>query len=128
MTVKPSKIRFNIVEQNSIDYEQAKKDYINGIRGNRLRNKHQIGRSQYIRLLTRFKDDGVPVPLRRTPINEKQHYNPKNYSRVLGKGNPAFQVVKTIKGKKHTFGNYKTEAEAQIRVNELRQNDWDGLL
>ena len=123
-----NRIRFNIVEQSCINYKKKKKDYIDGISGNRLKNKHQIGNSQYKRLLKRFSEDGVSVPLRRTPTSEKPRFNPKNYSRVLGKGKPFFQVSKTIKGKKYTFGNYRTEALAQKRVRELRASNWNGLL
>lgn len=123
-----NQIRFNIIEQDGLDYEQAKQDYLKGIKGVNLQRKHGIGISQYTRLLDRFRDDGIPVPKYKQPVSSKSHYNPKNYGRVLGKGKPVFQVSKTIKGKKYTFGNYKTEALAQKRVKELRASNWEGLL
>lgn len=121
-------IVFKVVDGDYIDYDQAKQDYINGIRGDKLMNKHQMGRSQYKRLLTRFHEEGIPVTLRRTPILEKDHYNPTNVHRVLCKGITYWVVKKRIKGKVYYYGYFTSKAEAEKRAKELKENGWDGLL
>ena len=121
-------MKFNIKEQSTIPYNEIKEDYLKGYRYPYIHQKYGCGRSQYGRLLQRFKDDGVDVKLKRTPTKNKAHYNPTNIHRRLVKGIPYWVVTKTIKGQTHYYGNYKKLAEAEQKRNELKQNNWEGLL
>ena len=121
-------ISFNIVDQDTIPYEKVKQLYIKGYRYPYFHENYGIGRSQYFRLLLRFQEDGVSVPLKRTPVSDKAHYNPSNIHRRLVKGIPYWVVTKVINGETHYFGNYKNRAEAEQKRNELKQNNWEGLL
>ena len=117
-------MEFNIVESKTLNYEEVKQAYLNGIRGNRLRKKFGIGRSQYTRLLNRFREDGIIIPKKgNVAINN----TPKYYYNNICNGIPYWTVSRTINYKHHYFGHYKTEAEAQQRVKELQENNWDGV-
>ena len=118
-------LNFRVVEQETVPYETLKQAYLNGIRGKKLMEMYGMGSSQYTRLLRDFREDGIVVPRRgNTSINE----NTKWYSHQ-GFGRYTYWVVKrTINGQKYTFGRYKTEAEAQKKVEELKKNNWNGLL
>lgn len=121
-------MEFKVIEQRTADYNALKQDYINGFRYPHFHSQYGVGRSQYRTLLQRFADDGVEVKLRRTPIYEKPHYNPKHISRRLVKGIAYWTVTKWINGELHYFGNYKSKAKAEQRVKELKQNNWNGLM
>lgn len=120
-------MNFKIVEQDTINYEQAKQDYIKGLRHNNFCEKHGIGKSQYLRLLKRFQEDGVPVNMKRTPIHKKKHYNPTNVYRFLSKGIGYWRVSKIINGKTHYFGTYKSKAKAEKKARELKDNNWEEI-
>ena len=47
---------------------------------------------------------------------------PKYYSR---RPNGSFQILKQIDGERFYFGTYKTEEEAQRRVEFLKEHNWD---
>lgn len=57
---------------------------------------------------------------------EKLSRKPKYYTFI--KNENAFQVQRFIGGVKVYFGYYRTEDEAKARVEELKNNNWDGLL
>lgn len=116
-------ITFNIVEQEGLDYEEAKTAYLNGIKGMRFRKMFGIGTSQYTRLLERFREDGIPI----TPIGGVYRGKPKNYY-CINVQYGYWVVCKWFNRKKHYFGMYKSEAEAKARVEELKKNNWNGLL
>lgn len=118
-------MNFKIVEGVSLDYDEAKKAYLNGIRGVNLRKMFNIGSSQYQRLLTRFREDGIIIPRKGNVSVGKQ---PKYYYRNLCKGRSYWTVSRTINWKRHYFGHYKTQAEAKAKVKELEANNWEGLL
>ena len=113
-------MQFRIIESEGINYEQAKKDYMNGLHGQKFRDKYNLGTSAYVGLLKQFREDGVCI------YNNKMdakyyYYNKKNDSydvrrRIGGNGNM-----------KH-FGSYKTEIEAINRVDELNKNNWEGFI
>lgn len=115
-------MNFNITDGDTIDYEQAKQDYINGLRSKSFRKKYNIGASAYGSLLKRFREDGIEVHVRgkyKTPTAKYYHYN---------KVSNHYVVTRKVKGKSFYFGYFLTEKEAQARVEELKQNNWEGLL
>lgn len=117
-------LSFNIVEQKQVDYDAVKQDYLNGIIGMELREKHGLGGSAYLRLLKRFREEGIPVPNKSPKKSRKCKY----YYREFKRGKPYWSVRKWINGEVVWFGGYWTEAEAKQRVKELRENNWEGLL
>lgn len=122
-------MNFNLIEQETIDYDAVKQDYINGLRSKELHRKYGIGGSQYQRLLNRFREDGVEIKGSwKKPVSEKAHYNPTYIHRNISRGICYWHVKRWIKGKVHYFGNYKTHALAEQRVAELESNNWEGLL
>ena len=116
-------ITFNIVEQKGLDYEEAKKAYLDGVKGMRFRKMFGIGTSQYKRLLERFREDGIPVHQR-----GGVYYGTPKYYYCTKEREDYFIVCKWINRKKHYFGFYNSEEEAKARVEELKKNNWNGLL
>ena len=105
-------LNFKIVEQKEVPYETLKEAYLNGLRGDRFREKFGMGTCQYTRLLRDFREDGIIIPKRgKTAINKEIRW----YSHE-GSANYDYYVVKRIvNGKRHIFGRFKTEAEAKHR-------------
>ena len=99
--------------------------YLKGIRGARLRKKFGIGTSAYRRLLQEFREDGITIAHRgRVRVNSKpKYYYVANYG-----GHRYWVVRRTINWKVYNFGHFKSEAEAQQKVQELEANNWEGLL
>ena len=118
-------MNFKIKEQNSIDYEEAKKAYTSGIKGNKFRKMFNLGSTAYNNILKEFRAEGIPVKNSKPPKVKRE---PKHYQRNLSKGISYWTVTKMINGKLHYFGHYKTKAAAQQRVQELKANNWEGLL
>jgi hypothetical protein len=118
-------MNFNIIDGDYFDYDKAKEAYLKGIRGNNLRKKFGIGRSQYVRLLKRFREDGIIIPHKG---NVQINNAPKYYYNHICNGYSYWTVSRTINYKLHYFGHFKTEAEAQQRVKELEENNWEGLI
>lgn len=77
-------------------------------------------------MVNELKNVGWNVDCLPVEFQNKLSRKPKYYSFV--KNENAFQVQKVIDGKKVYFGYYKTEEEAKARVEELKNNNWDGLL
>ncbi len=117
---------FNIIEQKTINYDDLKKDYCNGLRFNELKKKYGVGNSQYQRLLNRFREEGITIT--GSWKKPKKYYNPEYIYRVLTKGICYWTVKRTINGKQISFGTYKNRALAEQRVKELNENNWEGLL
>ena len=119
-------VNCRIIEEDYVDrYAEMKEAYLNGIRGARLREKFGMGRSAYKRLLNEFREDGVTISHRgRVKVDSKpKYYYPATY------GTYRYWVVRrTINWKVYNFGYFKSEAEAQQKVRELEQNNWEGLL
>ena len=118
-------MEFRIVEQKSINYEAVKQAYLNGIRGRKLMDMFGIGSSQYTRLLRDFREDGINVPRQgHCSINK-----PAKWYTCESYGKYTYYVVKrVINGKRYVFARFKTEKEAINKVEELKQNNWDGLI
>lgn len=89
-----------------------------------IREKYDITSRKWLRdVLPVLKEWGVP--LRGHSSTKRTARKFKNYYlTVEGK----FRVGKTINNKHYSFGEFKTEEEAEARVNELRENNWDGLI
>lgn len=51
-----------------------------------------------------------------------------NYKHYYKTRNGGYKITKYINGKEHWFGSYKTEKEAQERVEELKKNNWDNMV
>ncbi|MBR0059629.1 MAG: hypothetical protein IJP99_10685 [Methanobrevibacter sp.] len=118
-------MNFKIVDGNPIDYEEVKKDYLNGIVSKALCKKHNIGTSQYLRILKRFREEGV---IGKGRIYRNGVTNPKWYrTTTSSNGTKSYEVRRMFNTKMYTFGRFKTEEEAQARVEELKSNGWDGL-
>ena len=124
-------MNFNIVENadDEYDYEAIKKDYANlSIPVKEIRDKHGLSAAKWYRIVKQFKAEGMP--LRNKYTHAPREYNShalsaKNYTKnKIGK----FVVAKRIKGKHHYFGTYETEQEAIARVQELRENGWNGFI
>lgn len=118
-------MNFNIVEKKESSYEDMKEAYLNGIRGKQLREMFDIGSSAYTRLLKEFREDGIIVPHRG---NNKINKPIKNYYYRVINGIGYWVVSKKINYKTYYFGHYHSKAEAEERVKELKQNNWEGLL
>ena len=126
-------VEFNIVESTlNEDMEEAiRQDYLNGLRGTGLMQKHNIGRSRYCRLLKEFREEGIPV---QKGYNVKpKRSKPKYYKkcRVIRSCKTYYtywEVRRMFNRKLYRFGVYKTEQEAQAKVAELEVNNWEGLL
>lgn len=118
-------MNFEIKEGNTLDYEKVKQDYTNGIVGDKLRAKYNIGSSQYTALLKRFREDGIKVNGQGSisPIKK-----PRFYRKHLSKGIMYFTVTRTINGIRYYGGMFHTEAEAKQRVDELNQIGWESCL
>ena len=118
-------MKFSIREGNSLDYEQVKTDYCNGIIGKKLQKKYGIGSSQYTSLLKRFREDGIKVNGQGSisPIKK-----PRFYQKQLSKGIMYFTVTRTINGIRYYGGMFHTEAEAQQSVKELNEIGWESCL
>ena len=117
-------MEFNIVDGEQIDYEEIKQAYLEGVRGRKLREMFGIGTSQYTRILVRFREDGIIVPQKGNVVVNNE---PKYYQRNMCNGICYWVVSRTVNWKRHYFGRYKTEAEAQARVKELKENNWEGV-
>lgn len=123
-------MEFNIIDgHDDYDYDDIVQDYLNlKLPVKEIREKHKITPGVWQRILRRFKEDNVPLRnlQKRTPrINNYQPMGCKNYTKL---SNGKYRVYKSIRGKCYLFGNYETEEEAIARVQELKSNNWGGLL
>lgn len=119
-------VNYNVIEKDYVDnYNEMKKAYLNGVRGERFRKLFGIGRSAYKRILQDFREDGIFIAHRgKVKVGSK----PKYYYFANYYGYGYWVVRRTINGERHNFGHFKSEAEAQQKVRELDSNGWEGLL
>lgn len=115
-------MNFKVVENSRPDYdvEEVIKDYLNTeLSTIEIKQKHKITTKKYTKILNEIKKRGLP--LRNAKHNSRKC---KYYSFIQG-----YWVVKRIFNQKtYYFGKYRSEEEAKARVNELRENNWNGLL
>ena len=117
-------MNFNIIENPDPGYniEEVIKDYMNmDIPVKDIKEKYGITKGRWQTLLKHFKDEGIPM---RT--NNRLNTPPKYYTK--DKRYNRWYVQRTIRGHQYGFGAYATEEEAQARVQELHENNWNGLL
>ena len=112
---------FKIREQESIDYEAIKQAYLDGVRGNRLRKMFGLGTTAYVTLLKDFRNEGIEV--KRGCSSKKKES--KYYHRNICKGKFYWCVTRWIDGELHYYGQYKSKAEAEKRVEELKLKNWE---
>lgn len=117
---------FNIVENNQsvLDMDELIKDYNNmNLSVKEIQKKHNIGSGAWQTVLKRLKEHGVTMRGYSKPrgVRKARYY-------YWDKHSQSWRVYRFINGKYHGFGGYKLEKEAQERVKELKQNNWEGLL
>ena len=124
-------MNFNIIDgYDDIDYDTLLEDYRNlELSVKEIQKKHGLTIGKWQSITREWKEKGIK--LRGRQNQRKNHYpgeyiGAKNYyySKSIGK----YTVSKHINGKYYYFGTFGTEEEAQARVKELRENNWDGLL
>ena len=121
MTTK-EKITFTIRDGTYLDYDSAKQDYLDGIRGKTLQEKYDMSTSSYKKFLRDLREEGITTP-RRGGYNKL--IAPRYYTKVVTHGS-TYYVVKRIINKETIYGGYyKNEEDAIERVKELEANNWD---
>ena len=116
-------MNFRIVENADKGYDEQDviKDYLNhDIPVREIKEKYGISDGSWVTLLKHWKKDGIPIRSGRNRDNPRYYIFDKRYGR--------WSVVRTIHSRTHNFGRYDTEEEAQNRVKELKENNWNGLL
>lgn len=115
-------MNFRIVENpdNDFDLEAVIRDYQNlDISTKEIKEKYDITTGKYQQVIAEIKKRGIPLRSRLPRHCKYYHY--RKYD--------GYYVVKRVfRGKAYYFGYYKTEAEAQARVEELHENNWEGLV
>ena len=109
---------FNIIENGYTSIDAAKKDWIKGIRGDRLRKKHNMTTRKYTRMLKELEDDGYKTGLRKKKYRKPSHIAFDKYTQ-------RFIVKKMIDGKVIYGGCFRKRCDAEKRVIELDKNGWD---
>lgn len=116
-------VNFRIVESRYVDYDNILIDYQNTkLSVKEIREKHNIGGSTWNQFIKWAKSQGIPLRAK----GGCKYYHAKNYG--YDATNNKWIVSKRIHGKNYHFGRYKTEALAKAKVEELRKNNWNGLL
>ncbi|WP_296885109.1 hypothetical protein [uncultured Methanobrevibacter sp.] len=121
---------FNIIDgHDDFDHEAILQDYQNlDLTVREIKEKYDIGDSKWQTITRHWKEAGIPL---RGRMNRKKHqyittpFASKNYSKTTS---GRYRVYKKIKGVNYYFGVFDSEEEARAKVEELRQNNWDGLL
>ena len=119
-------MNFNIKQSEYYPYNMTEliKDYENmELSVNEIKEKHNIGSGTWQTVLKRLKERGVTMRGYSKPrgVRKARYY-------YWDKHSQSWRVYRFINGKYHGFGGYKLEKEAQARVEELKQNNWEGLL
>ena len=119
-------MNFNIIENPRDDYnlDEIIQDYTNlELPVTKIREKYGLSQGKWERILKEMREKDVPI--------RDKHYNRYlklgkyyYYNKKLG----LYHIIRVFKGKHYSFGYFKTEKEAQERVEELHENGWDGLL
>lgn len=110
-------VNFTISDGDKIPYESIKQDYINGLRGDKLREKYNLTTKRYSGLLKDFEADGV-----QTGRRQKKYRKPKYFS--YNQNQKSYVVQKTINGERIYGGTFKRRIDAEQRVKELNANGW----
>lgn len=118
-------MNFNINENpdyNLTDYESIKKDYISSdLTVKEIQTKYSLEKRDWNEFLRQIKSENIPVRDGSTWYKQVKNYCYNIKSKK-------WEVYKYINYKRYFFGGYKTEKEAQNRVEELKRNNWEGLL
>lgn len=125
-------VTFRIIE-NPIDpligiYEDFKKDYMNtSLKVDIIKATYNLSDKQYKRLIDKvYLNTGFR---RRNPQKHvpKKNINPPQYYGVLLdiKGNPTYQVQKSIKGNTIYFGCYHDKKVAELIIQKLKECNWN---
>ena len=118
-------MNFNISENPSYnlqEYELIKKDYTESdLTVTEIRAKYGLEQRDWNEFLRQIKSENIPVRDGSTWYKQVKNYSYNIRSKK-------WEVHKVINNKSHFFGAYKTKEEAQNRVGELKQNNWEGLL
>lgn len=112
-------VNFHIVDGEEPSYEDIKKDYLNGLKGDNLRAKYHISPKKYTKILKEFEKDGIKTQRRR---KGKTYKKPKYYSYNIN--THRFIVERQINGKRIYGGCFKRRIDAEQRVKELEANGW----
>lgn len=123
-------MNFNIIDgHDNIDYESVLRDYQNlDLTVREIKEKHGISDGRWQTITKHWKEAGIPL---RGRMNRKKHryiatpFASKNYTKTTS---GRYRVYKKIKGVNYNFGVFDSEEEARAKVEELRQNNWEGLL
>lgn len=117
-------MKFNIIENPDPGYniEDVQKDYQNpDITVKEIREKYGITPGAWKNILRHWKNEGVPLRSNCRLTRKPNYY-------TLDKRYGIWYVQRTVKNRCYRFGGYKTEEEAKARVEELHENNWEGLL
>ena len=117
-------MNFNIVEKPEPTYniDEIIQDYNNyDIPVQKIREKHGLTQSEWSNtILRKLREHEIPLRNQR-----KNRYHKPRYYYQIGK---RYRVQRVINGKCEYFGYYDTVEEAQKRVKELHDNNWNGLI
>lgn len=107
-------MKFTIRDGDYIDYEAAKKDYVNGLIGEKLQKKYGISSKAYGTLLKDFEADGV-----KTNRRPKQKIYKKPTYVYYDKRTKYYKVERTRRGVRDYQGCFKNKKDAEQKVREL---------
>lgn len=119
-------MNFNIKQTEYCPYnmEELIQDYNNlDLSVQEIKEKHNITSGGWQTVLKRLKEHGITMRgyNKRQCMRKAKHYY---YDRSI----KAYRVHKYIGDEHYLFGSYKTEKEAQSRVEELKESNWGGLI
>lgn len=116
--MKSEVVNFNLIEGDynpNFPYDTVKKEYRDGLPVKEIRKKHGLNNGQWSRFLKELKSEGFPL----------RGDNPRFY--IHDKTRRMYKVERVINGKRVFFGYFKTEEEAQARVKQLKENNWEDI-
>lgn len=108
-------MKFTIRDGDYVDYEQAKKDYVNGLVGERFREKYGISTKAYSTLLKDFEAEGIKTG--RKPKKKKIYKKPTYV--YYDKRTKYYKVERTRRGVRDYQGCFKNRKDAEEKVKEL---------
>lgn len=118
-------IIFNIIEGEynlPFPYEEIKEDYYNSnLLVREIRNKYKLSPGDWKIFCEQIKKEGLPLKTSYCRLGTGKYY-------YWDKNRGMFKVQRHIGDNTIFFGYYPTEDEAQARVEELHDCQWNGLL
>lgn len=96
-------------------YEQVKNDLAHGLGVGQIKRKYGFSDGKWHSYYKELCRDGIMIP------KSKSKTEPKYYSFYNGK----YIVSKTINRRKYYIAEFKTEKEAQLCVQLMKECDWD---